>query len=125
MRRFLLATALSAACAANAATIHQCLGADGGTVWRDSACVRGERTMRSWDAPADPPVALRPARATAGTSQRPRRVSARRARAVAAAAPDPCRAAKDRRDAIERRVGLARTYELLSALQREVYDACR
>ena len=38
---------------------------------------------------------------------------------------DECREAKARRDETERRVGLSRTYELLSAMQREVFDACR
>ncbi|WP_456952813.1 hypothetical protein [Lysobacter sp. HA35] len=38
---------------------------------------------------------------------------------------DDCAQARDYRDAVERRAGLSRNYDLLSALQERVYRACR
>ena len=120
----MLAVAIAAPAWA-ATRIHACRSPDGALVYQDAACARGQRQVREWDAPADP-IVPRPAyrRPSESAPQRRTRMPGARAARVAKSS-DPCRDARERRDATERRVGLARTYELLSALQREVYDACR
>jgi hypothetical protein len=121
-----IAIALAVAAPALAATrIHACLRHDGGVVYQDEACDTGQRLLRAWTTPPDPAVLpSTPGASRPSGSRRRARTAARRASRTVPAS-DPCREAKERRDAIERRVGLARTYELLSALQRDVYDACR
>ncbi|TCZ88338.1 DUF4124 domain-containing protein [Lysobacter sp. N42] len=111
---------------AGAQTVQKCRAPDGTVRYQSAACAPGERVLATWDAEPDPatPVAA-PSMPTRAMSTAPRRGRTAYRRAAARADVDPCRAAKERRDAVERRVGLARTYELLSALQRDVYDACR
>ena len=119
---------LSVAAGANAAaTIHKSRGPDGRVPYQGYACDPGARTLERWDAPPDPVVAVAPRSSPASTRRRARMTSTSRRRisAPASSGSDTCAAAKERRDAIERRVGLARTYELLSALQRDVYEACK
>lgn len=103
--------------------VHKCGLPDGRTVYQSAECARGQRTLARWRAAPDPVLAAtaRPRR-PASTSQREARA---RGRAHAAVGSDPCRDARERRDAIEREAGLSRTYDLLSALQRDVYEACR
>lgn len=125
---FVAALALPAQ--ATAVKVHKCRTVAGNVLYQSSPCAPGERTLAAWEAPADPPIpAAAKRRATEALSRPERRGRSRgsyRSRQVAvASAIDGCAAAKARRDEIERRVGLARTYELLSALNREVYDACK
>lgn len=109
-----------------AATVHKCRHADGRVVYQGVECTAGARTLASWEAPRDPVVARPRGSAAARTRTPPAQATRyRRATPRIAAAADPCGAARARRDATERRVGLARTYELLSALQRDVYEACK
>lgn len=118
---------LAVSTAQAATTIHKCALPGGRVVYQGHPCSDGLRTLARWDAPVDatpgplPDTAAKPAK----RARRSTRASGRRASAARALSADPCAAAKERRDAIERRVGLSRTYELLSALQRDVYDACR
>lgn len=129
----LVATALMAglACSTQAATVtvHKCRTVAGNVLYQSTPCPPGERTVAVWDAPPDPPMPAatrtRLADPLRTSSQRRSARGRQRARSVDVAAVDGCAAAKARRDEIERRVGLARTYELLSALNREVFDACR
>lgn len=107
-----------------ATTIHKCRGADGRVTYQGNACAPGARTLERWNTPPDPTVVEVPRPASAST-RRTRSTPRRRTSAPASSGSDSCAAAKERRDAIERRVGLARTYELLSALQRDVYEACK
>lgn len=118
---------LAMATPAAATAVHKCRLVDGRIVYQSAGCAPGERTLATWEAVADPPQAQAPQPRAASTRgpTRARGPARRRSGAAVAARVDSCAAAKERRDAIERRVGLSRTYELLSALQREVYDACR
>ena len=127
-REFIGLSMLFGSVAPLAATpVHKCGLPDGRTVYQSAECARGHRTLARWHAAPDPVVAngtrsARSARAVASTRAAPRH----RRRAGDGAPPrDPCRDARARRDAIEREAGLSRTYDLLSALQREVYEACR
>lgn len=120
---FVLPMLCTVAAPVGAATVNKCRLPDGRVIYQDADCARGGRTLARWDTPPDPPVAHAPPPRVA-----PHRRASNARRRVAmrvASTPDPCRAAKERRDATERRVGLARTYELLSALQRDVYEACK
>lgn len=122
---WMLAALVIASSPVAAATVQKCRRPDGSVAYQSAACAPGDRTLATWDAAPDPvlrvPHARRPARDAV-----PRTVHARRAvRRAQRVEVDPCRAARERRDAIEREVGLARTYDLLSALQRDVYEACR
>lgn len=110
---------------ADATTVHKCRLRDGGVVYQGMECATGARTLSRWEAAPDPLVDSPPLPARSSQPSRRRTTAARARRPVRAESADPCSAAKARRDSIERRVGLARTYELLSALQRDVYDACR
>lgn len=114
---------------ASAGSVYKCATQDGRVAYQGSACARGERVIARWDAPPDPVVVLLDDRRSSAGS----RISAPRARtqrlSTAARRPresvDACAAARARREEVERRVGLARTYELLAALSRDVFDACR
>ncbi len=118
---------LTAAAPAAATAVHKCRLVDGRIVYQSAGCAPGERTLATWEAIADPPATQAPQPRVASTRgpARARAPARRRSAAASESRVDSCSAAKERRDAIERRVGLSRTYELLSALQREVYDACR
>lgn len=112
-----------------AATIHKCATRDGRVEYQGAPCERGERRLATWDAPPDPVNVLSEPE-TSRAARGPRRAArVRPARTVrtthAAPAPDACAAARARRDEVERRVGLARTYELLASLSRDVFEACR
>lgn len=131
--RYMAATALMAGLAFSAqaatVTVHKCRTVVGNVLYQSTPCPPGERTLAVWDAAPDPPTpAASRSRAAEPQRRSPQRRSARaryRSHAVDMASADGCAAAKARRDEIERRVGLARTYELLSALNREVFDACK
>lgn len=130
----LLAAAMAmhaTACAAQ--TVQKCVARNGHARYQSAPCGPGERTAEVWDATPDPVpetdddlVRVRPRRA--GSRSTARRASSRAAaleRRLAQATDDRCERARAYRDAVERRAGLDRDYDLLSALQRRVYDACR
>jgi len=83
--------------------------------------------MEVWDAVPEPVQATLPARRHSDRHRPAARATGRRSERVrvAAGTVDTCAQAREYRDAAERRAGLARDYDLLSALQRRVYDACR
>ena len=113
--------------AASPVVVHKCMDTGGGVVYQSAPCPRTMRMLARWDAPPDPvrPLVDRATRRTPpigrDTRHRPRRWKI----SVPARTVDACAAAKARREQIERRVGLARTYDMLSALDRDVFDACR
>lgn len=128
----LISTAILALCilpTLHAQTVQKCRARDGSTRYQSSPCDRGSRTVEVWD--ATPDIVAAPARTNAAVPHARARARSRpytprrRARAYAEAAPDACEQARAYRDEMERRAGLSRDYELLSALQRRVYDACR
>jgi hypothetical protein len=123
-----LLLALGLALPAHAQTVQKCVSRDGQARYQSEPCARGSRTAEVWDAAPDPvetsPAASRRATPRARTARQPRR-GVRVANRQLASAPDSCEQARAYRDEAERRAGLARNYDLLSTLQRRVYDACR
>jgi hypothetical protein len=114
------------AMAAGAQTVQKCLGQDGRARYQSAPCEPGERVIAQWAAEPEPEpvraaVSQRPAPARTYRAPRAQRAASGRMDSPV----DRCRAAKEHRDAVEKRVGLARTYELLSALNSQVYDACK
>lgn len=109
------------------ASIYKCGMRDGRIVYQGTACAAGSRRLAQWTADPDPVLALtdtktaEPSRRSAGASRSRRSATTRMPRAE----NDACAAAKARREEVERRVGLARTYELLATLSRDVFDACK
>lgn len=128
----LACTAFGPAAQAATYTVHVCEDGHGGRVYQDAPCERDERPIdiRSYAiATPDPALAAR-TRATEAEMDRRNRGEGRVrivrvAVARKAAAPDPCKAAKSRRDAELKRVGLKRTFDQLSRLDGEVWDACK
>ena len=126
----ILLFALFALPCAQAQTVQKCVARDGQARYQSGPCERGMRTAEAWDAVPEPEP-VRSVRAVpdyaprrARRSRRPFRVS--RARLDASIpATESCEQARAYRDDAERRAGLARNYELLSTLQRRVYDACK
>ncbi len=132
-----LPLALIAACLihvgqAGAQDIHICIDGRGVKSYQNAPCATGQRTagVRSYAAQPDDPaltarsIAIqqemdrrnRPSgRATVVRSSSPRR----------AAGPTPCQAAKAKREATLKRVGLKRTFDLLSQLDSEVWEVCK
>jgi hypothetical protein len=111
----------------HAQTVQKCVSRDGRVRYQSEPCPPGTRTVETYDAVPDPtepaPVARR-ARASSGRPRASGRAPRLQFRTVASAR-DACEQARAYRDDTERRAGLSRNYELLSALQRRVYDACR
>ena len=123
----LLLLLLALSLSAHAQTVQKCVAPGGAVRYQSEPCGRGMRTAEVWSAEPDaeaPRAAAIPAEPTPKAP--PRRTRARRAYAGArGAGRDACAEARAYRDEGERRAGLTRNYELLSALQRKVYDACR
>ena len=130
---FLVACISIASTDSHAQTVQKCLDAQGGVRYQSLPCGRGDRTLASWDAVPDETVPARRdvgrASGRSGGEGSKRATRSRRPASSAASLHAPrvhtCDQAKAYRDAVERQVGLARTYELLTALSRHVYDACR
>ncbi|HZX81743.1 MAG TPA: hypothetical protein VFE72_12415 [Lysobacter sp.] len=124
LRIALVALSLAAppACAQ---TVQKCVTLDGGVRYQSAPCDARERTAGVWSAVPDVTPALR-VQAPPPPKRNRARASHRRARGVLRAAPrDACAEARRHRDDVERRVGLKRTYDLLSSLQARVFEACR
>lgn len=110
-------------------TVHVCADARGVRSYQDTPCAVAQRSVatREFAVVAPDPAAL--ARTRAIEAERDRRNRGDdRVRIVRTAtpkrAPDPCRVAKDRRDAELKRVGLKRTFDQLSRLDGDVWDTC-
>lgn len=128
--RALLALALVPAVPAPAQTVQKCVARDGHARYQSAPCARGERVADVWDAtpdPVAPPDDVPPPRTRGATARMASRRTASAAldRRIARTSDDRCERARAYRDAVERRAGLERDYDLLSTLQRRVFDACR
>ncbi len=121
-----------AAAQTGAQDLHICVDAKGMKSYQNAPCAAGQRTagVRGYAMqPEDPSLTARSlaiqqemdrrnrssGRATAVHSSSPRRP----------AGPTPCQAAKAKREATLKRVGLKRTFDLLSQLDSEVWEVCK
>lgn len=112
--------------------IYRCADAKGMSAYQNMPCDPKQRTLsvRAYDAkPEDPALT---ARTTAIQQEMDRRNRPSGRTSVASASParrttgpTPCQTAKAKRDATLKRVGLKRTYDLLSRLDSEVWEACK
>lgn len=113
--------------------VHKCIAPDGAVSYRDTPCERPSRDAADWEAPQDLPPSrpVETSHAAAIRADRPRSTPGRSARSagthIARGAPKPsaCEAAKAHRDQTLERVGLKRTFDLLSRLDEQVRNACR
>jgi len=109
--------------------VHKCVAPGGAVSYQDAPCEPQSREAANWEAPLDPAPRLEPRGASASRAVRfpesrmARSGSARIARA--ASKPSACEAAKANRDSTLERVGLKRTFDLLSRLDEQVRNACR
>ena len=113
--------------AAGAQTVQKCVSREGNARFQSAPCARGERTAEVWDATPETEGA-NPRTTRSGATRRTRRTAEPRRVADARAAVqtgDACADARAYRDLAERRAGLSRNYDLLSTLQRRVFEACR
>jgi hypothetical protein len=131
MASLLLPLACLAGDAPATADIHVCIDAGGHVAYQSMPCADGQRTraVRNYRAQAvDPVLVARTREIEREMDQRNRGAStARTLRTSGSAkrAPDPCKAAKAKRKAMLDRVGLKRTYDLLSQLDRDVWEVCK
>ena len=123
----LILLALGFAFAADAQTVQKCVSRSGQARYQSTPCEQGMKTAEVWD--AVPETIATPAVTASGERRRASRQRGTSRRRTHASYPsestDACAQARAYRDEGERRAGLSRNYELLSALQRRVYDACR
>lgn len=118
---------------ADAPAVHVCVDARGHVAYQNAPCPDGQRTrdVRPYRLqPVDAALASRTKDIEQEMDRRNRGVSGPRAvRAssgrAAKTAPDPCKAAKAKRKSTLDRVGLKRTYDLLSRLDGEVWEHCK
>ncbi len=117
---------------AMAQNIHICTDAKGIKTYQNLPCGPGQRTasIRSYAAkPDDPALAARTVAIQQEMDRRNR--SNGQARVVRTASnrrptgPRPCQAAKAKRESTLKRVGLKRTFDLLSQLDTEVWEVCK
>ena len=126
-----LAACLPVAAQAASYTVHVCVDARGVRSYQDTPCAVAQQSVatREFATIAPDPAALARTRAIEAEMDRRNRGGdhvriVRTAGAKRNATPDPCRAAKGRRDAELKRVGLKRTFDQLSRLDGDVWDAC-
>lgn len=131
MRRMMLVVLLPIVWSvAHAQQVYKCT--DGEQVsYQSQPCDGAQRTLRQWDATPEPVPTGAQATQTAKARAAPARKSSSR-RSTSShtrSRPDPaesrCRAAKSKREAKLRAVGLKRTFDLLRKLDDAVYEACR
>lgn len=113
-------------------TIYKCLGSKGASVYQNAPCDPGQRTasVRAYEAkPEDPVLTARTAAIRQEMDRRNRSsgrtTSARTGSTHRVSGPTPCQAAKAKREAVLKQVGLKRTYDLLSRLDTEVWEVCK
>jgi hypothetical protein len=137
IRFCLLPLALATACLlpavqAKADDIHVCIDAEGMKSYQNAPCAQGQRTLsvRSYETkPEDPALTARTAAIQQEMDRRNRpggKTTAMRSTVSRRpTGPTPCQAAKAKREATLKRVGLKRTYDLLSQLDSEVWEVCK
>ena len=134
-----LLCALLPSAAAASQNVHKCIAPGGTTTYQDSPCEDPLREAARWEAPIDPHPPAEPSTAAAPKRERDSSSSAVASRRAGtrmrnngsassigtASRPSACEAAKAHRDSTLERVGLKRTYDLLSRLDEQVRRACR
>ncbi len=116
---------------ATAQEIHACIDAKGIKSYQNLPCEPGQRTasVRSYEAkPDDPAVTARSAAIQQEMDRRNRpsgKATVVRTANRRPAGPTPCQAAKAKREATLKRVGLKRNFDLMSRLDSEVWDVCK
>jgi hypothetical protein len=129
----LVALSLSMPPPAHAAsqTIHLCIDARGAKTYQDAPCAGAQRTLatREYAVATPDPALLKRSREIEAEMDRRNRGSGRaaivRGSARKPAGPSPCEAAKAKRKATLDKVGLKRTFDLLSQLDNEVWAVCK
>jgi hypothetical protein len=127
----LIAICLSAVPHAMAQEIRICIDAKGIKSYQNAPCAPGQRTasVRSYEPkPEDPALTARTAAIQQEMDRRNRpsgKATVVRATSSHRAGPTPCQAAKAKREATLKRVGLKRDFDLLSRLDSAVWDVCK
>ena len=127
----LIGITLLPAAQATAQEIHTCIDAKGSRSYQNLPCDAGQRTasVRSYEVKPDNPALAARTLAIQQEMDRRNRPSAKaaviRTANRRASGPTPCQAAKVKREAILKRVGLKRNFDLLSRLDSEVWDVCK
>jgi len=108
-------------------SVHKCIGPDGAVIYQSAPCEPHSREAANWEAPVDPTPSREPPRAVSSQRERERPTARTgHARVVRnASKPSACEQAKANRDSTLERVGLKRTFDLLSRLDEQVRNACR
>lgn len=110
--------------------VHKCVTPTGAVSYQSESCSGNAREVTNWEAPSDPsppgpqnPSSSRPGgeRSAVHRSVRPGRARIFRG----ASRPSTCEMARADRDATLERVGLKRTFDLLSRLDEQVRKACK
>ncbi len=126
-----IAIGLLHAAQASAQEIHTCIDANSGKSFQNMPCAPEQHTVsvRRYEPKSeDPTLAARTAAIQQEMDRRNhpgskatvvRNVSSRRA------GPTPCQTAKAKRETTLKRVGLKRTFDLLSRLDSEVWEVCK
>lgn len=122
----------ASAAATDGGTLHVCIDARGVRAYQDTPCAAATRTLGTRDftrIAIDPALSARTQAIQTEMDRRNHGGGAKttvvRGATRRAAAPSACEAAKARRKATLDRVGLKRTFDLLSRLDGEVWDACK
>ncbi len=116
---------------AAAQEIHTCINAKGIKSYQNVPCEPGQRTasVRSYEAKPDDPAVTARSVAIQQEMDRRNRPSGKptvvRTAPRRPVGPTPCQAAKAKREATLKRVGLKRTFDLMSRLDSEVWDVCK
>jgi hypothetical protein len=129
LTQILLALLLFPFLNSHAEVLNKCVSSSSAGSWQSAACGQGMRQMRSVTyTPETSTVATatvhRPAEA-AHRARSSRRYGYRVPSYAVRATRNPCVQAKDHRESTLVRVGLKRTYDLLSKLDADVRLACR
>lgn len=127
-----LVACLPVAAQAASYTVHVCTDARGIRSYQDTPCAVAQHSVatRTFDTIVPDAAALARTHAIEAEMDRRNRGGGDHVRIVRTAGakrnatPDPCRAAKGRRDTELKRVGLKRTFDQLSRLDGDVWDAC-
>ena len=127
----LIAACLLPAAHISAQEINTCIDARGMKRYQNAPCDPGQRTVsvRRYAAqPEDPALAARSAAIQQEMDRRNRpsgKATVVRTATRRPAGPTPCQAAKAKREATLKRVGLKRNFDLMSRLDSEVWDVCK
>jgi len=120
--------ALCCACSqASAQGVHKCVAPGRAVIYQSAPCGPHSREAANWEAPVDPAPSREPAHPASSRRERERPPARTgHARVVRnASKPSACEQAKANRDSTLERVGLKRTFDLLSRLDEQVRNACR